>query len=41
MDTLYADLDFSAPTTQPATTQAADETADEMDRYLIEIMAKS
>jgi hypothetical protein len=41
MGTLFADLDFSTLTTQPATTQSADETGEDMDRYLLEIMTRS
>jgi hypothetical protein len=41
MDSLFADLDFSSATTQPAATQATDEIAEEMDRYLMEIVARS
>ncbi len=41
MDRLFADLDFSTAATQPATTQAKDEVAEEMDQYLMDIMNKS
>jgi hypothetical protein len=41
MDRLFADLDFSTAATQPAATQATDETTEEMDQYLMDIVNKS